>query len=295
MSINFFLFFLSFTTISAQIVNIPDDNFKNALLFSPVVDTNGNGLGDSIADLNGDGEIQVSEAEAIFSLIISYYEISSLEGIENFTNLEILKCRGNFIENINLSSNLNLRWLHLSTNPLVSIDVSHNLQLQKLWVYNNQLIALDVSQNPNLNSLRCYTNNLVTLNISNNNNEQLTNFLAYENPNLNCIKVDDVEYAINQTQWQIDDGVLYSEDCNLGINNNSFENFAIYPNPIETILYIKTKRKIIEKIKIINLQGEIIKEKYDSNKINVSNLVSGLYFVSIHFNGKIKTKIIIKN
>ena len=60
------------------IIDIPDPNFKNALVNFPVVDTTGNGLGDSVADLNGDGEIQLSEAEAVEGLIISYFEITSL-------------------------------------------------------------------------------------------------------------------------------------------------------------------------------------------------------------------------
>ena len=43
----------------AQIVNIPDANFKNALVNTLCVDTNGDGIADSNADTNNDGEIQV--------------------------------------------------------------------------------------------------------------------------------------------------------------------------------------------------------------------------------------------
>ncbi len=58
------IFLLLFFTVSshAQIVNIPDANFKNALVNTNCVDIDGDGIGDIDADTNNDGEIQVSEA-----------------------------------------------------------------------------------------------------------------------------------------------------------------------------------------------------------------------------------------
>jgi len=274
----------------AQIVTIPDANFKNALVNFNVIDTTGNGLGDSIADTNGDGEIQVSEAEAIINLIISYYEIVSLEGVQSFINLEVLKSRGNFIETIDLSQNISLTWLHLSTNPLISIDVSDNLNLERLWVYNNDLTNLDVSQNPNLNSLRCYSNNLISLNIANGNNVILSNFIAYENPTLSCIQVDDIDFANSQTEWQIDDSSAYSEVCELGIYDEEIMDYFIYPNPAQSILYIETRGQIIETIKIINLHGIVVKEIESKDRIDISSLASGMYFVSIYSDGNRITK-----
>ncbi|MBK8442578.1 MAG: hypothetical protein IPL35_03800 [Sphingobacteriales bacterium] len=58
---------------TAQIVNIPDPNFKNALLnHSPIIDT------------NNDGEIQVAEAEAVDSLYLFNKNITDLTGIKAF-------------------------------------------------------------------------------------------------------------------------------------------------------------------------------------------------------------------
>ncbi len=64
-------------TASAQIVNIPDPNFKIALLnYTPPIDT------------NEDGEIQVSEAEAVIYLLrLDNKGINDLTGIEAFVNL----------------------------------------------------------------------------------------------------------------------------------------------------------------------------------------------------------------
>ena len=281
--------------LNAQIVSIPDANFKNALINSPVVDTSGNGLGDSVADTNGDGEIQVSEAEAVVGLIISYYEVSSLEGIQSFTNLEVLKSRGNFVETVDLSQNLLLEWLHLSTNPLTSIDVSNNINLKRLWVYNNELSSLDVTQNFHLESLRCYTNNLSSLNISNGNNNILENFIAYENPLLNCIEVDDIDYANNQTQWQIDDFAFYSEDCNFSITDFENQFIIIYPNPVKNSISYNASVEI-ESIEIYNTLGIQIRsfKVLNNDSIDISKLPSGFYFVIFSSEEKTYAKNIIK-
>ncbi len=55
-------YFVAFALLaSGQIIDFPDPNFKNALVNTKCVDTNGNGTPESDADLNNDGEIDVSE------------------------------------------------------------------------------------------------------------------------------------------------------------------------------------------------------------------------------------------
>ena len=88
-------FFLICGFASGQIVNIPDANFKNALLTTYCADFNNDGLPDGDADTNNDGEIQVSEAQAVYQLTLNYQGISSLEGIQSFSNLEWLSCNNN--------------------------------------------------------------------------------------------------------------------------------------------------------------------------------------------------------
>jgi hypothetical protein len=53
----------------AQVVNIPDANFKARLLAI------------SFLDANNDGSIQVSEAQKVKTLDVSYKEIQDLTGI----------------------------------------------------------------------------------------------------------------------------------------------------------------------------------------------------------------------
>ena len=52
-----FLFLTSAVICSAQIIDIPDANFKNALVNTKCVDLGEDGSGDIDADLNNDGEI----------------------------------------------------------------------------------------------------------------------------------------------------------------------------------------------------------------------------------------------
>lgn len=80
------VFVLGFAVSYGQIINFPDPNFKKALVSSLCVDTNNDGAGDEDADLNNDGEIQVSEAEEVKSLYIFGKAIANLDGINYFKN-----------------------------------------------------------------------------------------------------------------------------------------------------------------------------------------------------------------
>lgn len=127
-----FLIFLIVCGIGAQaqIVNIPDANFKNALVNEIVADTDGDGAIDGPVDTNGDGEIQVTEAEAVFRLKVDDFNIASLQGIQSFTNLRELECSNNNISSLDLSQSPNLKILSCIINQLTSLDVSQNPKLE---------------------------------------------------------------------------------------------------------------------------------------------------------------------
>ncbi|MFN7014730.1 MAG: T9SS C-terminal target domain-containing protein, partial [Bacteroidia bacterium] len=95
------LYFLFFLTIgffaNAQIVNIPDANFKATLLSansSNIIARNLAGYYFTI-DSNNDGEIQIIEAQQVKQLNIANKNISNLTGIEAFINLDDLGCSNN--------------------------------------------------------------------------------------------------------------------------------------------------------------------------------------------------------
>ena len=93
------LAFSFFTTANAQIVNIPDANFKAKLLAANTTNSIAKNLLDVKfkIDANSDGEIQETEALQVGSLSISNFSLTSLVGVEKFTNLKTLNCNINKI------------------------------------------------------------------------------------------------------------------------------------------------------------------------------------------------------
>lgn len=146
----------------AQIVTFPDANFKSKLIALGV-------------DTNNDTEIDVNEALVVNNLDVSFSNISSLVGIEEFVNLQILNCQNNLITTLNITQNVNLITLNCVENQLTSIDLSQNSNLQTFYCNTNQLTSLDLTQNPNLVNLFCKDNQLNSLNISQNQNLQSLN------------------------------------------------------------------------------------------------------------------------
>ena len=230
------VFLFGFCFVQSQNIDIPDVNFKNALVNTICVDTNGDGELDNDVDINNDGEIQVSEAESvIFELNIRNKNISSLQGIEYFMNLKKLDCYGNDISgwNIDLSSNLALEYLDCSYNSLITIDISQNINLVSFTAYQNGLTSLNVSYNSNLEYLNVHNNNLNEIDLSNNINlkyfqcqgNYLTSIDISENINLEYLACV-LTYI---TELDISNNInLKSLSCsnnsinNLDLSNNAF-------------------------------------------------------------------------
>ena len=120
--------------------------------------------------------------------------------------------------------------------------------------------------------------------MQNGNNENVTQCITTENPDLFCILVDDLEIPTTQNGWGQDPWTAYSLNCNLEVQESELTaQFYIYPNPASDIIFIKNlEGETINFISIIDTYGRsITKRKYTSNGINISTLKSGVYFVKI--------------
>lgn len=196
----------------AQEVNIPDQNFRQALLSFNCVDSDGDGKGDAPADQNNDGILQHSEIQSIKHLRIANLEIKSLEGIQYFTNLEKLFCHDNRLKSLDVSKNLNLLSLYCYDNQITQLDLTQNLELRELGIRDNKVTVLDLSKNTKLEVLYCYQNNLKSLNIKNGNNSNMRSMWSYDNPDLTTITLDDVNTSFpecdkeNYSGWCVDEG-----------------------------------------------------------------------------------------
>lgn len=217
-----FLFFVfSFSTIGAQIINFPDTNFKNALLNNyPVIDT------------NNDGEIQISEANAATSLNISNKGITSLQGLEYFTNITTLKCQENNFPVLDAGFLVNIESIDFSDNPnLVTVNLSNVEMIQGTFKANN----LDNLTSLNLNNLlqvggsfNCSFNPILTdLNLNALSSIAFTFYIVQNSslatlntPNLVSVGVD---YSVYSNQV-----LSYLSGANLTIVP---KNLAVYNNP----------------------------------------------------------------
>ncbi len=170
------LFLLIYGFCNAQIITIPDANFKARLLGANA--SNGNAcIGSSmdncvsgVIDANGNGEIEVIEAENVAILFVSNSGtgISDLTGIEYFINLERFHCAFNQLTSINLSQLTSLKILQCSNNQLTSLNLSGLTQLENITCQNNQLNSLDISEQTQLKMLLCEGNQIASLDFSNN-------------------------------------------------------------------------------------------------------------------------------
>ncbi len=119
-------------------------------------------------DLNDDWYLDTEELGKIKAIRCSLYPISSLQGIENFTNLTVLECEYANLSKLNVSSNLALKELSCEGNSLKSLDTSNNTELKKLFCGSNDLSTIDVGKNIKLTEFDCSNNEIQTLDVSNN-------------------------------------------------------------------------------------------------------------------------------
>lgn len=88
---------------------------------------------------------------------------------------------------------------------------------------------------------------------------------------------------------------VYDISSTLKSNHFISNEIAVYPNPVKNDLYINLGQDIVlEKVDLYNNLGQFI-NSYTKNVINLSSLVSGIYFAEIYTDsGKITKKIIIE-
>lgn len=78
--------------------------------------------------------------------------------------------------------------------------------------------------------------------------------------------------------------IIYHDDTlpnTLSINSpNIMLSVDVYPNPVKDILNIRSTDQITD-VKVYDIQGKLIKVKFVTNSIDVSNLKSGVYFLQV--------------
>lgn len=188
------LFFLNST---AQIISFSDPYLKAMLLYasstnqiasSQSLDENYNVSSYNYIDLNGNLEIEVSEASLIKYLDLQGQNISNIDGLEyftnlqyldfstcqlssvifpNFTNLLYLDCASNQMTNLDVSNLSNLKVLNFSSNLLTTIDLSNLVNLEYLYFTDHLFTTLDLNNLTQLIWIDCSLGELTSLDVSN--------------------------------------------------------------------------------------------------------------------------------
>lgn len=123
----------------------PDDIFRDYVVNS--VDTDQNGF------------LSEEEISAVTTMYLATWEdekfqnITSLKGLELFTELDHLSVRGTGIKELDLSGNPNLTYLQCSDTEITSIDTSVLPKLRDLQVANTKVESVDVFKNSELEAL----------------------------------------------------------------------------------------------------------------------------------------------
>jgi hypothetical protein len=282
-----YLFCLLFVSLfsSAQIINIPDANFKAKLLAtspsnSIAKDLTGNYFK---IDTNNDGEIQQSEANEVSELNLStlvngnFYFITSAVGITNFNNLTSLNVSENKIVNLNITGMQYLKFINCSGNSqyLISMTIENLPLLETLNCQSAgsntsnpfySLLNLPSIKTINFNSCRFYNNtlsNLVSLEHIYGNAGLKSNVISLDlsnNPNLKTVELNDNQLS------------------NLSLPlNNIIETFKVFGNDLTTF-----DKSIFTNLKTLDLGWNKL------SSIDVSNITTliNLYCdkASTHFN-----------
>ena len=121
---------------------------------------------------NPDGTVSLDENNRIeimnggTFLDLQNKNITSLAGIEYFTNLETLNCMGNQLTTLDVTKLTNLETLNCMGNQLTTLDVTKLTNLTGLICAGNQLTTLDVTGLTSLMILVCNDNQLTALDVT---------------------------------------------------------------------------------------------------------------------------------
>ena len=184
-----------------EFVQIPDVAFEKELI-AQGIDTDG--------VINQ--KILRTDAEKVEKLSLFRAEINSLKGVEAFVNLKRLYADANNLVRIDLSKNIlldsislssnnltsieglsnatNLKWLSLSYNYFTDFSID-NSSVRNILMSDNDLVSFDASKAPNLRSALLTLNKITALDFSKN---PLLNVLLFS---ANKVKTIDLDSNVN--------------------------------------------------------------------------------------------------
>ena len=201
-------------------------------------------------DQDGDGMISFAEAAIVTNMTFNTDHITTLKGIENFTELQVLSCTGSIksydmaegrvignglLTSIDVSQNKKLITLCCDFNQIEELDLSENTELKGLTCSANKLRSFDLNAYPQLLSISCAWNLIEELNVK---NHPSIVGIGCSNNKLTTLDAS----GISQ---------LYSLDCScnkltsVNVDNDvSLNSFVCYSNKLES-LSVSTNTELV--------------------------------------------------
>ena len=252
------------TKIAINATNFPDINFRNYV--SQYINT------------DGDNYLSYKEIKEITEINVDEMEISSLQGIEFFTNLKWLSCMFNNLTTLDVSNNTALTNLYCNNNQLTSLNLTGCTELFDFHCFDNLLTTLDLSDCTNLYNLLCNQNNLQgTLDLSNNKKLKEITVIGNSLTALNlsqCVLLEKIWCQNNQlTALDLSKNVMLKE---LYCHENKLTSLDLSHNKLLTKVQCYSNRiaasamqTLVEKLPTVS-NGTIISVNYaDENEQNV--------------------------
>ena len=268
----------------SQYTAIPDANFELALA--------------AYDDIPADGQVPTANINSLTTLDVSGQSITDLTGINDFSALTNLTCSNNSLTELNVFEISGLITLTCDNNSLTQLVFNSNLVL--LLCNDNNLTSLDLSLNTGLFHLECQNNDLYSLNLKNGNNVGICCVATQGNSNLSCFNVDDAVSATAGTGayagWGKDAGTTYSENCDIYVPDDNFEQALIdlgydtvldnfvTPANISSVTFLSISNKSINDLTGINGFTSLITLFCSSNTISVLDLRHNVNLVSVNAN-----------
>ncbi|WP_027378037.1 T9SS type A sorting domain-containing protein [Kaistella palustris] len=236
-TIFFFIFtFLFFCHSHGQNVNIPDINFKNKLI--------GEGV-----DINGDGEIQETEAHAVVTeLSLNDAHISDLTGIKSFTNLKNLYCGRNNLTTVDVNGMSNLEHIYLGENQLDTVNITGCNALKYAAFQHNNLSSINLTDLISLQYLNLDDNIFSSLLINNLLSLKIFSFMDNgigATLNFNALPLLETIYANNSKLSSINVAGLQAMKV-LNASNNQIQTISFQDGLLQNLQFLSVVNNPIQ-------------------------------------------------
>ena len=230
MGILFSILMLGLTAAALADVTINETNFPDAQFRKVVREF----------DTNRNGKLSSAEIDRIEAVQCENMGITSLKGIEYFTELANLYCSGNKLTSLDVRKFPRLNLLYCDGNQLTSLDLSKNPWMEWLKCENNRIESLDFSKCPHILYAICNNNRLSSLKLKD--NDKLCYLYAYGNSGLKTLDVS----TCGCLDWVVKHGEIEGS-CNFqGWFSNDFPYEVSFVSQI--LLYVPSGTKVITRV-----------------------------------------------